>query len=275
MRFETGTVAVVTGASGGIGRALALELAGRGCDLALCDVSDGVEDTADAVRALGRRVYVATVDVSNRDQMEGFAAAVEEHLGPAKLLVNNAGVSLTGDMVDYSLEDWDWMLGVNLYGVIYGIHFFLPQLTRTRGHIVALSSLFGLIGVGGQSAYCATKFAVRGLCESIDQELRGRGVGVTSVHPGAVDTGIVRGQARYRGASDNASTRRRAARLIGRGMSAEEAARRIADAAEARRSRLVLTWDAWWMDLFARLFPTGYRWAVARWRKRLFRPARS
>lgn len=274
MQIEVGHVAVITGAGSGIGRALAVELAGRGCDLALCDVTEAVSETARTVEGMGRRVLCSQVDVADRGAMEGFALEVRETLGPAQILVNNAGVSLSGDMAEYSLDDWDWLLGINVYGVIHGIHFFLPQLVEKGGHIVNLSSLFGLIGVGGQSAYCASKFAVRGLSESIDQELRESGVGVTSVHPGAIATNIVRGPARYRGTSDTAAARGRAAKVIGQGMPPEEAARRIADAIERGQARLVLTNQARVMDLVARVFPTLYRRLVAQGRARMTAPSR-
>ena len=187
-------VAVVTGASGGIGRAVALELAGRGAHLAIQDLRpEPLEETAEAARAMGRTVLSRVFDVSDGSEMGAFAQAVRSEMGGAHILVNNAGVSLTVPFVEGTLEDFKWVMDVNLWGVVYGCEYFLPQLlAQDEGHLVNLSSLFGFIGVPSQSAYCAAKFAVRGLTESLLLELAHTQVGVTCVHPGAVATGSYR-----------------------------------------------------------------------------------
>jgi len=187
-------VAVVTGAAGGIGRATSLALAKEGCHLAVCDVnSAGLEETAAMARQLGRNVSTHIVDVSNKERMRSFVDEVIAQHGQVHILVNNAGVTVTSPFESHSLEDFEWIVGINFWGVIYGCKFFLPHLQQVdEAHIVNLSSLFGLLGVPAQSSYCATKFAVHGFSEALWVELRDQGIGVTSVHPGGVRTDIAK-----------------------------------------------------------------------------------
>jgi len=189
-----GKVAVVTGAASGIGRALAEVLARRGCSLALADVdAAGLAETAQRVEGLGRRATAHAVDVADWDRVVAFAdEAVAAH-GGVDLVVNNAGVSVTGTLEEQSIEDLRWIVGVNFWGVVHGCKAFLPHLRRRpEGHLVNVSSVFGLIGLPSQSSYCATKFAVRGLSEALWAELADSRIGVTVVHPGGVRTNIVR-----------------------------------------------------------------------------------
>lgn len=262
MRTLRDRVVVVTGAGSGIGRGLALELAKQGSRLALQDLHlERVEATAAEARALGATVLVDAFDVSSAPAMGAFAARVAAELGGAHVVMNNAGVSLSGDFLELSLEDWQWIVGVNLWGVIHGCHHFLPQiLEKEEGHVVNVSSLFGLVGVPSQTAYCATKFAVRGFSESLDIELRGTRVGLTCVHPGAIATRIVvDSRNHFEGAQG-----RRAQKLIDRGMKPERAAQHIVNAVLEGRARLPVGRDALWMDRMARLLPTRYRGVVGR-----------
>jgi len=194
MKKLSGRVAVVTGAAGGIGRAVSVALAKEGCELAICDVNaPGLEETAAQVRALGRKVTTHIVDVSNKERMRGFAEEVAGEHGGVNILVNNAGVTVNAPFESHSLEDFEWIVGINFWGTIYGCKFFLPYLQKAEeAHIVNLSSLFGLLGVPSQSSYCATKFAVHGFSEALWVELRDQGIGVTSVHPGGVRTDIAK-----------------------------------------------------------------------------------
>ncbi|MBW2223895.1 MAG: SDR family NAD(P)-dependent oxidoreductase [Deltaproteobacteria bacterium] len=173
MRDLGGKVAVVTGAGDGIGRETALALAAKSCRMAICDVN---EDALEALRAEleagGTSVTAHRVDVSDKTQMEAFASDVVDAHGAVHILVNNAGVTVYASFEEHSIEDLEWILGVNLWGVIYGCKFFLPHLKAAgEGHIVNLSSVFGIIAPPLQTSYVATKFAVRGFSESLRAEL--------------------------------------------------------------------------------------------------------
>jgi NAD(P)-dependent dehydrogenase (short-subunit alcohol dehydrogenase family) len=187
----TGKLALVTGAGSGIGRATAAALAKRGARVVVVDVDaarvDEVKAELGDACALGRRV-----DVSKRDEMRALADDVHRSQGPLDVLVNNAGVGHSGGVLDTKLEDWDWVIGVNLWGVIHGCHFFVPEMARRRrGHVVNVASMFGLLAPGEVAPYCTTKFAVVGLSESMRSELAAHGVGVTAVCPGMINTDIL------------------------------------------------------------------------------------
>jgi short-subunit dehydrogenase len=255
MRSFENKVAVVTGAASGIGRALAQQLARRGAELALVDVNaSALADTATSVAATGRRVTTHVVDVADAARMEALAEEVVAQHGRVELLVNNAGVSVTGPFEEQSIDDWRWIVGVNLWGVVHGCKFFLPHLRKNReAHIVNLSSTFGIVGMPTQSSYCATKFAVRGLSEALWAELRGSGIGVTSVHPGAVRTNIVRASR----TADPSAKQRMAERFDRMAMSPEKAARKILRAVERDKLRVVICPEAHAADWAKRLFPAG------------------
>jgi short-subunit dehydrogenase len=262
-------VAVVTGAASGIGRALAQELARRGAELALVDVSEAaLAETAASIAATGRRVTTHVVDVADAARMEALAEAVVAAHGRVELLVNNAGVSVTGTFEEQSLDDWRWIVGVNFWGVVHGCKFFLPHLRKNaEGHIVNLSSTFGIVGMPTQSSYSATKFAVRGLSEALWAELRGSGIGVTSVHPGAVKTNIVRASR----SADPSAKQQMALRFDRMAMAPEKVARKILRAVERDKLRVVISPAAHAADWAKRLFPAdvhrilayGYRRVAA------------
>jgi NAD(P)-dependent dehydrogenase (short-subunit alcohol dehydrogenase family) len=194
MRTLHNRIAVVTGAAGGIGRATSVALAREGCDLAISDVNEpGVRETAALIEQVGRRACCHVVDVSDKSRMERYAQEVVGEYGAVHILVNNAGVTVASPFEEHSLEDWEWIVGINFWGVVYGCKFFLPHLKQAdEAHIVNLSSVFGLLGVPAQSSYCATKFAVRGLSEALWVELKQHNIGVTAVHPAGVRTDIAR-----------------------------------------------------------------------------------
>ena len=190
-------VVVITGAGSGIGRALALDLARRGSLLALSDVDEaGLAATVALVRAAGaREVRSDRLDVADRAAFTAYAAEVAAHFGRVNVVINNAGVALAGNLADLTYEDMDWIVGINFWGVVHGTKEFLPHLIASGdGHVVNLSSLFGLVSMPGQSAYNATKYAVRGMTEALREEMliAGHRVGVTSVHPGGIKTAIAR-----------------------------------------------------------------------------------
>lgn len=255
MRDFTHRVAVVTGAGSGIGQALAVALAEQGCDLALVDIEPaGMAETADRVRAVGRRASTHEADVSNRTRMAQLPDEVEAAMGRVDILVNNAGVSVGGTFEEQSIEDIEWIVGINFWGVVYGTKFFLPRLRRSDdGYIVNLSSVFGLVGVPQQSTYCATKFAVRGLSESLAAELAGTSIRVMSVHPGGIRTNIV-ARARYVGGG--VRSRQRVLDFFERhAMLPERAAAQIVAGMRRDAERVVITREAIATDIVKRFFP--------------------
>lgn len=255
MRDFTQRVAVITGASSGIGQALAVALAQQGCDTALVDIDgDGLHETSRRVESLGRRASRHVVDVADEARMQALPAEVEAALGRADILVNNAGVSVGGTFEEQSIEDLEWIVGINFWGVVYGTKFFLPLLHRSDdAYIVNLSSMFGLVGVPRQSSYCATKFAVRGLSESLAAELASTPIRVMSVHPGGIRTNIA-ARSRYVGGSE--SSRQRVIDFFERrAMPPERAAAAIVAGMRRNAERVVITREAVATDLVKRVFP--------------------
>ncbi len=192
-------VIVITGAGSGIGRALAVEAAGHGALLAISDVNEvGLAETVDLVKnasGQAREVRADRLDVADREAFATYAAEIAEHFGRVNVVVNNAGVTMTGEFEEMTYEQWDWIMGINFGGVLTGTKEFLPHLIASGdGHVVNISSLFGLISMPGQSSYNATKYAVRGFTEALREEMlvAGHPVGVTCVHPGGIKTGISR-----------------------------------------------------------------------------------
>jgi len=254
MRQLAGRVAVVTGAASGIGRALGFALAAKGCDLALVDVdAEGLERTASELLALGATASLHRVDVADRAAMERLAEDVIREHGRVHILVNNAGVSVSSLFEEQSLEDFEWLIGINFWGVVHGCKYFLPLLKQVEeAHIVNLSSLFGIVGVPTQSSYNASKFAVRGLSEALRAELAGTGVGVSVVHPGGVNTNIVR-----RGRMANEDERDELIATFERvGMAPDRAAAKIVRGIETNRARIRIGRETYALDWAKRAFPT-------------------
>jgi NAD(P)-dependent dehydrogenase (short-subunit alcohol dehydrogenase family) len=188
-------IVVVTGAGSGIGRATALAFAREGAKLHLCDISRGrVEEVAEEIRALGAEAHAYVVDVSDRKAMDAFAAEVFAKAGRVDILHNNAGIGISAPVEKHTLEDWERIINVNLWGVIYGVHHFLPRMIAQGGggHIVNTASGAGLSGMPGLAAYTTTKFAVVGLSETMSIELRKYGIGVTALCPGIIATNITK-----------------------------------------------------------------------------------
>jgi NAD(P)-dependent dehydrogenase (short-subunit alcohol dehydrogenase family) len=197
----TGRSALVTGAASGIGRATALALAQRGADLFLCDLDEaGLDATRRETAALGRTASCHTVDVASAEQMRAFASSVHERVPAVDILVNNAGVAIGGGFLDTSLEDWQWIVDINLLGVVHGCHFFAPAMVKRAGggHIANVASAAGFLASAALAAYATTKFAVVGLSEALREELAPHRIGVTAVCPGIINTPITR-NARLRG----------------------------------------------------------------------------
>lgn len=257
-----GKVAVVTGAAGGIGAALAVDLARRGTALALIDRdADGLARVAqDAASAGSPTVTTYVVDLSDDGDRAALAADVLDDHGSVDLLVNNAGVALGGTFEEVSEADFDWLLSINLHAVIAMTRAFLPALrARPGSHLVNISSLFGLIAPPQQVAYATSKYAVRGFTEALRNELAGS-VGVTVVHPGGIRTGIAT-NARMASADEASNARGRDRMNALLTMPPEQAAAEIVDAVHRRRPRLVISRTAKLLDVLVRVAPAHY-WAV-------------
>jgi NAD(P)-dependent dehydrogenase (short-subunit alcohol dehydrogenase family) len=268
-------VVVITGAASGIGRALALEAARRGALLALSDVdTPGLQGTADQVKDLtGREARTDKLDVRDREAWKAYADTVRSELGTVNVLVNNAGVAVHGDFERLGYEQLDLVMDVDFWGVVQGTKEFLPHLIASGdGHLVNISSLFGLLSVPGQSAYNAAKFAVRGFTEAVRQEMavNGHPVSVTCVHPGGIRTAIARN------AQVVGGDQRLHADFFDRHLartSPDKAAQVILDGALAGKARLLVGADAKVLDGLVRVTGSGYQRLVTasarRTRKRL------
>ncbi|MEU7903950.1 SDR family NAD(P)-dependent oxidoreductase [Actinoplanes sp. NPDC049118] len=267
-RFEfAGRTCVITGAASGIGAALALDLAGRGAVLALVDRdAEGLAKIAGQAREIGaKEVSTHVVDLSDGGDRLDLAAEVAARHGGADLLINNAGVALSGTFDEVSMADFDWLMEINLHAVIRTTKAFLPQLmSRPGAHVVNISSLFGLIAPPTQVAYVTSKYGVRGFSEALRHELSGT-VGVTVVHPGGIRTNIAT-SARLTVPDVDGSQAARAAEFTRTAltMPPEEAARLIIAAVRARKPRLVITWAARMADVLARVAPGRYWNVLAR-----------
>lgn len=257
MKSFTNRVAVITGAGGGIGGALAADLAGRGCHLALVDVNaESVAKTANALAGSSVKVSQHVVDVTDAAQMEQLPGEVLAAHGAVNLLINNAGITLQKSFETHSLADWERVIGINLWGVLYGCHFFLDALRAAdEAHIVNLSSMSGFLGMPGQSSYCATKAAVKGLSESLWAEFAVYGIGVTSVHPGAIRTEMI--QATIAESDDIAAAQRNYDLAHKIGTDADRAAQIILEAVEKKKLRVRIGRDAVLLDWLKRLLPVG------------------
>jgi NAD(P)-dependent dehydrogenase (short-subunit alcohol dehydrogenase family) len=263
MKIDQTTVGVVTGAASGIGRALALRLAQEGAALAIADVNiDALRETARLAAPLvkpPRKITQHIVDVSDKERVEAFAGEVVAAHGRADLLVNNAGVALFGAAEQLSIEDIEWLMGINFWGVIYGVKHFLPILRRQpESHIVNISSVFGIISPAGQSAYAASKFAVRGFTEALRHELVGEPVKVTVVHPGGIKTNIANNARPGAGAPHEAMEKGRAIFNAAARTSPEAAAERIVRGVTRDEDRILIGMDAWAIDRIQRWAPVKY-----------------
>lgn len=249
-------VAVVTGAGSGIGRATAIALARKGCHLALADVNEAtVRETAKTIESLGREVSCHLVDVSNKEAMGRFTEDVIGAHGKANIVVNNAGIGIAAPFEDHRLEDLEQIIGINLWGVVYGCWYFLPHLKKQdESHIVNISSAAGINPAPGMSSYSLTKFAVRGLSESIRPELERYKIGVTSVHPGVINTNIPQATRFLR--EKDQKKKELGAKMFKRiGHSPDMAAEKIVKGIESNAQRVLIGAEAYAMDAIKRAFP--------------------
>lgn len=270
MKSFKGKAAAITGAGSGIGQALALALAREGARLALADIdAAGLEDTRRQVTALGADCKTRVLDVADRAAVFAWADACRGDVGPVNLVVNNAGVSLSAAAETVRIEDFQWIMGINFWGVVHGTQAFLPQLRASGdGHVVNVSSIFGMIAMPTQSAYNASKFAVRGYTEALrmELELEGAPVGVTCVHPGGVATRIAKASriderlAAMTG-QDNEAFRRQSDRLI-QTTTPASAARQILAGVKRNARRVIVGPDAKVAHVLASVLGAGYQHLV-------------
>ena len=262
MRLE-GRTAVITGAAGGIGRAIAISLARRKCDLALADVDEvGTAETARLARDYGVFVSQHRIDVADRLAVAEFPNTVAAEHGRVDILVNNAGVAVGGTFGQVTDEDFEWLFEINFWGVVRMTRAFIPLLRRSDdARVVNLSSVYGLIAPPEQVPYSASKFAVRGFSEALRHELEGSSVGVTVVHPGGVNTSIAEKARVPAGITQEEIERRRKRYRKLLTMPPETAGETIVRGIERRQSRVLVGSDAKVISLIARLLPTSY-WKV-------------
>nr|WP_174507158.1 SDR family NAD(P)-dependent oxidoreductase [Acinetobacter sp. Marseille-Q1620] len=262
-------VAAITGAGSGMGQQLAYLLAKQGCHLSLSDVNEkGLAETVELVKPYNVRVTSKKVNVANRDEMKVWAEETVQNHGSVNMIFNNAGVALGATVEGETYEELEWIVGINFWGVVYGTKEFLPYIKKTGdGHIINISSLFGLTAQPTQSAYNATKFAVRGFTESLRQELdlENSGVSALCVHPGGIRTNIAnnaRMNDSLRSLGMNPDKSARAFNKLLR-KPAVEASQEILDAVLKNKRRLLIGNDAKTIDIMQRVLPTGYQRVVA------------
>jgi len=261
------SIAAVTGAASGIGRSLAIHLAQEGCGLALADIDpDGLHQTAKMIKGNDINITTQVLDVANREQVYQFAQDVVRAHGKVNIIINNAGVSLTETLEDVTYEVFDWLLGINLWGVVYGSKAFLPYLKeQPEGHIVNISSVHGLFTNRNVGPYCTSKFAIKGFTQALCQELKDTGVHVSCVHPGGIKTNIAR-NARFIKASYPEMGRDEVLEYFDKNIartSADKAAQIIIKGIKKNKTRILVGTDAHIFDLLQRMFPVMWQRLMA------------
>ncbi|HKY91575.1 MAG TPA: SDR family NAD(P)-dependent oxidoreductase [Nevskiaceae bacterium] len=272
MKSFSGKVAAITGAASGMGRELSIELARRGCHVAISDVNEaGLAQTVELAQAAGDvKITSQKLDVADRAAVHAWADQVVADHGKVNLIFNNAGVALGATIEGVSYEDFEWIMGINFWGVVHGTKAFLPHLKASgEGHIVNVSSVFGLIGVPTQGTYNATKFAVRGFTEALRQELEitKSPVSATSVHPGGIKTNIANAARYDKSAGEFTGQEQAASKAQFEKLfitSAAKAALIILKAVENDKRRVLVGPDAYVIDAMQRFLPTGYQGIVSR-----------
>ena len=263
MRVLKGKVAVVTGAASGIGRSLALQLASEGCHLSITDInSEGLQETVEMVGASAVEITTEVVDAADRDHVYAFAENVVSQHGRVDIVINNAGVSLRGTIEEVSDEEFEWLMGINFWGVVYGSKAFLPFLKQqSEANLVNISSVHGLFTNAGVGPYCSSKFGVRGFTMALCQELKDTSVKVSCVHPGGIETNIVR-NARDAAASMPEKSREEEQedfnKTIAR-ISADKAAKIIIRGIRKNKARILVGSDAYVFDFLTRYFPSYWQ----------------
>lgn len=270
MKSLENRVVVITGAGSGIGRALAQAFAEQGSHLALVDVNPSALSETARLLEQNRSIRITQhcCDVSDREAMKALPESIQQQHGAIHILFNNAGVTINKTFEDNSMQDIDFVMGINLWGVLYGCHYFLPYLkAQDEAHIVNTSSLAGFFGMPNQSTYCLTKAAVKSLSETLRVELAHYNIGVTSIHPGTIRTNILRSAAGKSGS--NMDTTNKLAGLMERyGMPPEKLANKVVKAVLKNKMQIRVGFDSYLGDWLKRLFPRGihrpFQWGFGR-----------
>lgn len=269
MKTFNNKVAAVTGAGSGIGQQLAVLLAQQGCHLSLSDINEqGLAKTVELLKDSNVRVTTKKLDVADREAIRAWAEETVQNHGSVNMIFNNAGVALGSTVEGASYDELEWIVGINFWGVVYGTKEFLPLIKQTGdGHIINISSLFGLTAQPTQSAYNATKFAVRGFTESLRQELDIENCGVSAlcVHPGGIRTNIANDARMNDSLRSLGMNPEKSARTFNKllRIPPEEAARQILAAVQKDKRRVLIGNDAKSLDLIQRILPTGYQKVTA------------
>ncbi|MBL4868868.1 MAG: SDR family oxidoreductase [Pseudomonadales bacterium] len=280
MKELTNTVAAVTGAASGIGQAVAIGLAREGCHVAVSDINEtGLQDTVKILESMGAVVTAQKLDVTDRSAMEAWAAKIAAELGGINIIVNNAGVGLSATVEDMSYEDFEWLMDINFWGVVYGTKAFLPYLQKEKeGHIVNISSVAGIVSAPTGSAYCAAKFAVRGFTESLRQELEigGSNVSCTTIHPGGIKTNIAKTSRVTESEMLPMDQEEMADDFSKLALTTPEgAAKVIIEGIQKNKRRVLIGNDARVIDIVQRILPTAYQRLVSTGMKFTFRNRKS
>ena len=270
MKNLNGKVAAITGAASGIGRALALELAKLGCHIAISDVDEtGLAETASQASVYRVNITTQKLDVANKEAIHAWADQVVHDHGKVNMIFNNAGVALGGSVEDTDYKDYEWIMGINMWGVVYGTKAFLPHIKSAgEGHIINISSVFGLFSQPSQSGYNMSKFAVRGFTESLRQELdlENCGVSATCIHPGGIKTNIARNARMSSSMSNLAGANAENMRDKFESMfitTPEKAAKTILAGVTKNKRRVLIGPDAQALDVMQRSLPVAYQKIVA------------
>ncbi|MBN2026528.1 MAG: SDR family oxidoreductase [Actinobacteria bacterium] len=265
MKDLSGKVAAITGTASGIGRAIAILLAKEGCSCAISDINEeGLRETEREIKALGAAVNATVLDVADRDAVYAWADEVMREFGGVNLVVNNAGVSLNATIDSMTYVDMDWLLGINLYGMIYGTKAFLPHLKEAaEGHVVNISSVFSLMAIPTQSAYSMAKFAIRGFteCLRMEMDIGAYNVSATVVYPGGIRTNIARdARVSEELLQEIGTTKDEMVNSFSRGArtSPEQAAAKIIEGVKRNKRRVLIGPEAYYMDIMQRLMPSAY-----------------
>jgi len=267
MKDLNGKVAVITGAGSGIGRATAIELSNEGCLLAISDINEEqLQETHQMIEGLGNEVHSKVLNVADRKAFYAYADEVAERFGKVNLVINNAGVSLSADLENTTYEDFEWIMNINFWGMVYGTKAFLPHLKKSgEGHIANVSSVFGIMVVPNTGAYSATKFAIRGFNETLRAEMKihDYGINVSSIHPGGIRTNIARASRRGDTMLGDMNPERIDKMFKKIAMTTpEQAAETIVKGIKKNKMRILVGPDAHIFDIGSRISPRLFQKAV-------------